>query len=157
MTRRIHQRAKIEGQQVLWKSADTVSTNRIDLGSLERVELERELGERGHKRFHARQIFQWIYRRGVTDVAAMTDLSRELRTALADEFTVTTPRIVSRERSTDGTEKFLLQLADGRQIESVFIPDTPSMTFCLSTQVGCAMACSFCLTGKMGLVRNLSA
>ncbi len=58
---------------------------------------------------------------------------------------------------TDGTEKFLLELADGRQIESVFIPDTPSMTFCLSTQVGCAMACAFCLTGKMGLVRNLTA
>ena len=57
----------------------------------------------------------------------------------------------------DGTEKFLLRLADGRQIESVFIPDTPAMTFCISTQVGCAMACAFCLTGKMGLVRNLTA
>jgi 23S rRNA (adenine2503-C2)-methyltransferase len=65
--------------------------------------------------------------------------------------------VVARERSTDGTEKFLLELADGRQIESVFIPDTPSMTFCLSTQVGCAMACAFCLTGKMGLERNLTA
>jgi len=134
-----------------------VPTSQIDLASLERTELENALEKRGHKRFHARQIFRWIYRRGVTDVAAMTDLSRELRTALADEFTVTTPQIVSRERSTDGTEKFLLQLADGRQIESVFIPDTPSMTFCLSTQVGCAMACTFCLTGKMGLVRNLTA
>jgi len=134
-----------------------VSSSQPDLASLERAELETALEERGHKRFHARQIFQWIYRRGVTDVAAMTDLSRELRTSLADEFIVTTPQIVARERSTDGTEKFLLQLADGRQIESVFIPDTPSMTFCLSTQVGCAMACTFCLTGKMGLVRNLTA
>jgi len=87
----------------------------------------------------------------------MTDLSRELRAALAQEFTLTTPDIVARERSTDGTEKFLLRLADGRQLESVFIPDTPSMTFCISTQVGCAMACAFCLTGKMGLVRNLTA
>ena len=87
----------------------------------------------------------------------MTDLSRELRVALAQEFTLTTPDIVARERSTDGTEKFLLRLADGRQLESVFIPDTPSMTFCISTQVGCAMACAFCLTGKMGLVRNLTA
>src|SRR5204863_9228205 len=98
-----------------------------------------------------------VYKRGVTDVAAMTDLSRELRAALAQEFTLTTPDIVARERSTDGTEKFLLRLADGRQLESVFIPDTPSMTFCISTQVGCAMACAFCLTGKMGLARNLSA
>ena len=87
----------------------------------------------------------------------MTDLSRELRVALTQEFTLTTPDIVARERSTDGTEKFLLRLADGRQLESVFIPDTPSMTFCISTQVGCAMACAFCLTGKMGLVRNLTA
>jgi len=76
---------------------------------------------------------------------------------LADEFTVTTPALVQRERSLDGTEKFLLRLADGRSIESVFIPDTPSMTFCLSTQVGCAMACAFCLTGRMGLVRHLTA
>src|SRR5581483_1973815 len=60
-------------------------------------------------------------------------------------------------KSADGTEKFLLRLADGKHIESVFIPDTPSMTFCISTQVGCAMACAFCLTGKMGLARNLTA
>jgi 23S rRNA (adenine2503-C2)-methyltransferase len=133
------------------------TTSQPDLANLERREIETALEERGHKRFHARQIVRWIYRRGVTDVAAMTDLSRELRAALAAEFAVTTPQVVTRETSTDGTEKFLLQLADGRQIESVFIPDTPSMTFCLSTQVGCAMACSFCLTGKMGLVRNLSA
>jgi 23S rRNA (adenine2503-C2)-methyltransferase len=134
-----------------------VSTSSRDLANLERVELENALETRGQKRFHARQIFQWIYRRGVTDPAAMTDLSRELRSILADEFVVTTPDIVTRERSLDGTEKFLLRLADGRQIESVFIPDTPAMTFCLSTQVGCAMACAFCLTGKMGLLRNLTA
>jgi 23S rRNA (adenine2503-C2)-methyltransferase len=134
-----------------------VPTSQPDLANLERAELETALEARGHKRFHARQIFQWMYRRGVTEIAAMTDLSRDLRAALAHEFTVTTPEVVTRERSTDGTEKFLLQLGDGRQIESVFIPDTPSMTFCLSTQVGCAMACSFCLTGKMGLVRNMTA
>ncbi len=87
----------------------------------------------------------------------MTDLSRDLRDTLAREFAVSTPQLVVRERSTDGTEKFLLRLADGRQVESVFIPDTPAQTFCISTQVGCAMACAFCLTGKMGLVRNLSA
>ena len=128
-----------------------------DLANLDRQALESALEERGHKRFHARQIFRWIYKRGVTDVASMTDLSHELRATLAQEFTITTPTIVTRETSTDGTEKFLLRLADGRQLESVFIPDTPSMTFCISTQVGCAMACAFCLTGKMGLVRNLTA
>jgi 23S rRNA (adenine2503-C2)-methyltransferase len=87
----------------------------------------------------------------------MTDLSQRLRATLAASFTLTTPRVVTRERSVDGTEKFVLRLADGNMIESVFIPDTPAMTFCISTQVGCAMACRFCLTGKMGLVRNLTA
>src|SRR5258708_613138 len=87
----------------------------------------------------------------------MTDLSRDLRAALASEFRLSTPALLHREKSSDGTEKFLLRLADGRQIESVFIPDTPAQTFCVSTQVGCAMACAFCLTGKMGLVRNLTA
>src|SRR5262245_130884 len=87
----------------------------------------------------------------------MTDLRRERGEQLAADFTVQTPTIVHREESVDGTQKFLLRLRDGRTIESVFIPDTPSMTFCISTQVGCAMACAFCLTGKMGLVRNLTA
>src|SRR5439155_15052163 len=99
----------------------------------------------------------WIYRHGVSDIAGMTDLPLDLRDELAAAFTLGTPLIAHRERSVDGTEKFLLRLADGKQIESVFIPDTPAMTFCLSTQVGCAMACAFCLTGKMGLVRNLTA
>ena len=129
----------------------------IDLAELERPALEQALADRGYERFRARQIFRWVYRHGVSDLAQMTDLSRELRFALAAEFTLTTPALVHRDRSIDGTEKFLLRLADGRTIESVFIPDTPSMTFCISTQVGCAMACAFCLTGKMGLVRNLTA
>ena len=139
------------------KAHEIQSSTRIDLAELDRQALEAELSKRGHESFRARQLFAWIYRRGVTDIDAMTDLSRELRATLSSHFTLTTPEVVNRERSSDGTEKFLLRLADGRQIESVFIPDTPSMTFCISTQVGCAMACAFCLTGKMGLVRNLTA
>jgi 23S rRNA (adenine2503-C2)-methyltransferase len=130
---------------------------RPDLANLERPALEQALADRGHERFRARQIFRWIYRHGVTDVSAMTDLGRDLRAALAEAFTLATPQLVERERSVDGTEKFLLRLGDDRRIEAVFIPDTPAMTFCISTQVGCAMACAFCLTGKMGLVRNLTA
>ncbi len=136
---------------------DTASEKSLDLAGLERPELETALVARGIERFRARQIFQWIHKRGVTEIAAMTDLSRELRAMLAGAFSLTTPSIAARDRSVDGTEKFLLRLHDGRQIESVFIPDTPAMTFCISTQVGCAMACAFCLTGKMGLVRDLSA
>ena len=133
------------------------AVSRPDLADMERTALEDALEARGHERFRARQIFRWLYRRGVTDINAMTDLPRELRASLAQELTVTTPALVHRDTSIDGTEKFLLRLHDGRAIESVFIPDTPSMTFCISTQVGCAMACAFCLTGKMGLVRNLTA
>jgi 23S rRNA (adenine2503-C2)-methyltransferase len=129
----------------------------LDLSELERVELEGALDARGAKRFHGRQIFHWIHRRGVTEFAAMTDLSRELRARLAGEAAIHSPRVVARQESIDGTTKFLLELSDGRQIEAVYIPDTPAQTFCISTQVGCAMKCAFCLTGKMGLVRNLTA
>ena len=129
----------------------------FDLAELDRPALEAACESLGLERFRARQMFRWIYRRGVTDVAEMTDLSRGLRATLAAEFTLAAPALVHRDTSVDGTAKFLLRLADGRTIESVFIPDTPSMTFCISTQVGCAMACAFCLTGKMGLVRHLTA
>jgi 23S rRNA (adenine2503-C2)-methyltransferase len=134
-----------------------VAPARPDAAELELDELEAYLASIGVPKFHARQIFQWIYRRGETDFDAMTDLSRELRTELARELAVNTPAVAKRERSEDGTTKFLLRLADGHFIESVFIPDTPSQTFCISTQIGCAMRCAFCLTGKMGIVRNLTA
>ena len=129
----------------------------VDLGGLELAELETLLVQHGHPRFHGRQIFRWIWKRGITDFARMTDLGRALRAELADRFTITTPAMVRRDISEDGTQKFVLRLEDGRQIESVFIPDTPAQTFCVSTQVGCAMGCAFCLTGKMGLVRHLTA
>lgn len=132
-------------------------TPRLDLAELELAEMEAALESRGYQRFHARQLYRWIYKRGVTDFERMTDLSRALRQQLADEFAISTPHVASDETSVDGTRKLVFQLADKRRIESVFIPDTPAMTFCISTQVGCAMGCDFCLTGKMGLVRNLSA
>lgn len=139
---------------------DTTSkagTSLPDLGDLERSELEAAMVTLGREPFRARQIFKWIYRHGVTNVHDMTNLPRDLRQELAVEFALFTPHVVSRDRSSDGTEKFMLSLADSQRIESVFIPDTPAMTFCISTQVGCAMGCAFCLTGKMGLTRNLAA
>jgi 23S rRNA (adenine2503-C2)-methyltransferase len=134
-----------------------MSTPKLDLAELELNELEAALDARGVERFHARQLFRWIYRRGVTDLDRMTDLSRSLRATLADSVVIRTPAIVGDDVSIDGTRKLVFELADRRRIESVFIPDTPAMTFCVSTQVGCAMGCDFCLTGKMGLVRNLTA
>ncbi len=129
----------------------------MDLAELERAEIEDAVVRLGWPRFHGSQIFRWIHQRGVTDFDLMTDLSRPARASLARDFTIGTPAVDSRLTSEDGTTKFLLGLADGRRIESVYIPDTPAQTFCVSTQVGCAMACAFCLTGRMGLVRHLSA
>jgi 23S rRNA (adenine2503-C2)-methyltransferase len=134
-----------------------MKTPPLNIAALELDELESALEKLGAARFHARQIFQWIYKRGVTDFDRMSDLSRALRARLRDAFVVETPSIVGDELSTDGTRKLVLALGDQRRIECVFIPDTPAMTFCVSTQVGCAMACGFCLTGKMGFVRNLAA
>ena len=128
-----------------------------DLGSLERHEIEKAMDELGVPRFHGRQLFHWVHARGVEAFADMTNLPRPLRDELARRYAIDTPVVVSKEVSLDGTTKFLLRLRDGRQIESVYIPDTPAQTFCVSTQVGCAMQCGFCLTGKMGLVRNLTA
>jgi len=136
----------------------TSQTNsRPDLAGLELGDLEQRLVAEGLEAFRARQLFRWVFRRGVTDFERMTDLPKALRTRLESMFAVSAPQVVGRERSEDGTEKFLLQLADRRRIESVFIPDTPGQTLCISTQAGCAMRCAFCLTGRMGLGRNLSA
>ena len=134
-----------------------MSSPRTNLADLELSELEAALEARGVDRFRGRQIYRWIHKRNVTEVGLMTDLSRALRAKIDADFVVETPTIVADDRSVDGTRKLVLELADTRRIESVFIPDTPAMTFCVSTQVGCAMACGFCLTGKMGLVRNLTA
>ena len=130
---------------------------RYDIAEMELIELEQALESLGRPRFHGRQLFQWLHKRGITDFGEMTDLGRDLRSTLASEFRIVTPEVVRRDRSADGTTKFLLRLEDGQLIESVFIPDTPADTFCLSTQVGCAMRCGFCLTGKMGIIRNLTA
>jgi len=128
-----------------------------DLAELTLAELETLVADRGLPRFRATQLLHWIWKRGATDFAAMSNLPRDLRASLATDLRIGTPAVVRRDRSEDGTEKLVLRLADDRQIECVYIPDTPAQTFCVSTQVGCAMGCAFCLTGKMGLVRNLTA
>ncbi len=124
---------------------------------MELVDLEEFLASLGEPRFHAGQLFRWVYKRGMVAFQGMSDLSKTLRASLDENLVLTTPRVVERDRSADGTEKFVLELADSRRIEAVFIPETPGMTLCISTQAGCAMGCAFCLTGKMGLVRNLTA
>jgi len=130
---------------------------RQDLAELEPHELEPVVTAAGGEAYHARQIYRWIHRRGVSSFAGMTDLSLALRARLEEACAIGAPRVVEAQVSEDGTRKLVLELADGRRIESVFIPDTPAMTFCVSTQVGCAMGCGFCLTGRMGLARHLTA
>ena len=134
-----------------------MTTPQQDLAALDLAELEDLLERLEAPRYHARQIYAWIHRRAVTDIAQMTDLAVALRRRLAETCRVTTPRIVRKDVSLDGTTKYLLGLEDGARIEAVFIPDTPAQTFCISSQVGCAMKCAFCLTGKMGLGRHLDA
>jgi 23S rRNA (adenine2503-C2)-methyltransferase len=114
------------------------------------------LESRGMRPFRAGQIFKWLYIRQVDAFEQMTDLSKALRKTLADYFFVNRLILDDRQVSVDGTEKFLLRLADGQHIESVLIPEKDHFTLCVSSQVGCAQACQFCLTAKGGLVRNLS-
>ena len=128
-----------------------------DLAGLTPDELSTLVQQLGGRGFQGRQLFRWIHRKGVTDFEAMTNLPKPLRAALAEQTRISTPEIVRKDVSADGTIKLLLRLDDRRQIEAVFIPDTPSQTFCISTQVGCAMKCGFCLTGTMGLARHLTA
>ncbi len=128
-----------------------------DFSECDRPELEAALVAMGEPAFRGRQIFQWLHQRDVVAFDAMTDLPAPLRARLATEARISEPTLETKQVSSDGTTKFLLRLADGRHIEAVYIPDTPNQTFCISTQVGCAMACGFCLTGKMGLIRHLSA
>jgi 23S rRNA (adenine2503-C2)-methyltransferase len=105
----------------------------------------------------ARQLWHWLYRQGATDPAAMTTLPKGLRERLSERYRNDRPRVVEAQVSADGTRKWLLRLADGREVETVYIPETDRGALCISTQVGCSLTCSFCHTGTMPLVRNLRA
>jgi 23S rRNA (adenine2503-C2)-methyltransferase len=138
--------------------APVSQANRLpDVAGIERAELETLLEAAGVEPYRARQIYRWVFARGLTDFGLMTDLSKPLRARLSELLRISHPAIVGEDHSSDGTIKLLLELDDRRRIEAVFIPESPGDTFCISTQVGCAMKCAFCLTGTMGLARNLAA
>ena len=109
----------------------------------------------GEKPFRAGQVLQWIHQYGVDNFDAMTNLSKALRSKLAESAEIRAPQIELDQLSTDGTRKWLLRLADGNCIEAVFIPEAERGTLCVSSQVGCALNCSFCATGHQGFNRNL--
>ena len=103
------------------------------------------------------QVWQWLYHRGARDFAAMSNLSRGFRESLAAAFAIERPEVVTRQVSADGTRKYLLRVAGGQEIETVYIPEADRGTLCVSSQVGCTLTCSFCHTGTQRLVRNLTA
>ena len=133
----------------------------ISLVGLSRAEIGARLTALGvperQVRMRVRQLWSWLYVRGATDFAAMTDVAKELRAELASSFTLTRPEIVTEQVSLDSTRKWLLRLADGKEIETVYIPEEDRGTLCISSQVGCTLTCSFCHTGTQRLVRNLTA
>jgi 23S rRNA (adenine2503-C2)-methyltransferase len=126
-----------------------------------RAALGERLGALGvperQRRMRVSQIWSWAYVRGAVDFAVMTDIAKELRAELAASFSLARPEIVTEQVSIDGTRKWLLRLADGKEIETVYIPEEDRGTLCISSQVGCTLTCSFCHTGTQRLVRNLSA
>jgi 23S rRNA (adenine2503-C2)-methyltransferase len=134
-----------------------VADDRVNLLGLPRAELETFVAERlGAKPFRARQLMKWIYRRGAADFGSMTDLAKDFRAQLEGVSKIVVPEIVTEQRSDDGTIKWLLRMDQVQGIETVYIPEPDRGTLCISSQVGCAMDCSFCSTAQQGFNRNLS-
>ncbi|WP_086609149.1 23S rRNA (adenine(2503)-C(2))-methyltransferase RlmN [Erythrobacter donghaensis] len=133
---------------------------RVDLIGLPRPRIRELFEEAGldakAAKLRAKQVFHWLYHRGVTDFEAMTDIAKPMRPWLAERFVIGRPDVVEAQHSVDGTRKWLLRTADGHDFEMVFIPDETRGTLCVSSQVGCTLTCSFCHTGTMKLVRNLT-
>jgi 23S rRNA (adenine2503-C2)-methyltransferase len=129
----------------------------LALAGMTPEEMKATVEAAGEKPFRAKQILEWVYQRGATSLEAMHNLPQPLRAAHAETWVARTTSIARRAESRDGTIKYLIACADGQQVESVLIPDGERRTLCISTQVGCAMACGFCATGTMGLLRNLTA
>jgi 23S rRNA (adenine2503-C2)-methyltransferase len=130
---------------------------RTNLLGLTLPQLTEWVAAQGEKPFRARQLFQWIHQRGVADFDAMTDLAKSLREKLAQVAEVRAPAILSEHRSADGTVKWLFDVGVGNGIETVFIPEDDRGTLCVSSQVGCALDCKFCSTGRQGFNRDLTA
>ena len=128
---------------------------KLDLKDLTLAQLTDFIKSMGEPEFRARQIFSWLYRPEIRSFTQMTDIAKEFRVRLAEIALISRLQLKAREESEDGTVKYAFTLADGNIIESVLIPEGERHTLCVSSQAGCAMACKFCLTGAMGLKRNL--
>ncbi len=134
-----------------------MAESKINLLGMTREALEAFFISLGEKKFRATQVMQWIHARGVDDFDAMSDLGKGLRAKLGELAEIRAPAVVLRDFSQDGTRKWVLEMDGGGKVETVFIPDGERGTLCVSSQVGCALDCSFCSTGKQGFQRDLSA
>ncbi len=131
------------------------SKGRIPLIGLTLDEMRQALAEHDIPAFRAKQVWHWVYQRGVRDFDAMANLSKDVRAVLNQHYSIDRPQVVAEQKSEDGTIKWLLSMADGQQVETVFIPEDSRGTLCVSSQVGCTLTCKFCHTGTQPLVRNL--
>jgi 23S rRNA (adenine2503-C2)-methyltransferase len=130
---------------------------KTSLIGLDMDELTAALSSVGCEKFRAKQVWNWMYVRGATDFDTMTNIAKPMREMLKEHFSIRRPHIDVNLTSIDGTRKWLLEFVDGNKVETVFIPDTDRGALCVSSQVGCTLTCSFCHTGTMKLVRNLTA
>lgn len=126
-----------------------------NIKDLSPAELEDFVTNLGEKPYRARQIGKWIYKKGVNSFDDMTDLPKDFRETLKNSALIPSIDLMQERISRDGTKKYLFELSDGNRIESVLIPDNGRFTLCISSQVGCALGCTFCLTGTIGKIRNL--
>ena len=133
-----------------------MTTDRINLLGLTRPALEEWILARGDKAFRARQLWSWMYKRGETQFDAMTDLAKAFRAQLARDAEVRLPEIATRQDAADGTIKWMLRADNAQGFEMVYIPEEDRATLCISSQVGCALDCSFCSTAQQGFNRNLT-
>jgi 23S rRNA (adenine2503-C2)-methyltransferase len=148
---------KTSAEQAPGRSTD--ASGRLDLIGLSREEMADVFAEMGEKPFRVKQVWQWLYNRGVTDLEDMSNLSKVLREKMAERFFISRPEVSREQTSVDKTRKWLLKFGDRNEAETVYIPDPDEDrgAVCISTQVGCTLTCRFCHTGTQKLVRNLTA
>ena len=128
---------------------------KVNLIGLNQKDLEKFFLSLGEKSFRSKQVYQWIHQKGVSDFHAMTNISKELQEKLSENAEISAPKVVLEKDSKDGTRKWVLSVGEGDLVEMVLIPEGKRATLCISSQVGCAVDCSFCATGKQGFSRNL--
>ena len=147
----------IEKHARVFAASDKDSEGRRTLIGLSLDELKDTLQDYQIPNFRAKQIWHWMYHRGVTSFDAMSNIPKDLKSKLDEHFTIGRPEVVTAQTSTDGTMKWLLKMNDGQMVEAVYIPEDTRGTLCISSQVGCTLTCKFCHTGTQKLVRNLGA